>query len=98
MKKGKADRTVRIGAPSYVIIIVLFFAAILLEIFTDVSYIIPIIFAGYTIANVGFWSVIINTQGKKWSKILLNFIIGFMALELMFIIPYIVILFIESII
>ena len=98
MKKRNADRTVRIGKTCFVGIIVLLNAAILLAIFTNIYFIIPIIFAVYTIANAGFCSVIINKQGKRWSRVLLEFAIGFITFELLFIILYILVLFIESII
>ena len=98
MRKRKADRTVCIGMISMLGIVVLLFTALLLEIFTKISYINPLIFAGYTIFNVVFWCNIINTRDRSWGKVLLNFVMGFIAIELLYIIPYIIILFIKSII
>ena len=92
----KADRTVVIGVPSIFTIIVLLIGSIVCEIFYNIYHIVPIIFAIYTIANATLWTAFGKNPKYEKNTALLRYIIGWLLLELIFIIPYIMILFIES--
>ena len=98
MKKEKTDRAVLEGLICGGIAILLFFATIIAEIFFNISKFIPLIFAAYTILSVLFVCLIPESPQSKWKSKTSRFIIPFAIMELMFIVPYLVILFIESII
>lgn len=93
----KADRTARIGVYCIFMMAGLLVITILTEIFFNISHIVPVLFAIYTIVNALFWTTAVNLKYKK-STILLRYLIGFIIGELIYIIPYILILFVESII
>ena len=97
MRTEKTDRSVRMAFVCGGICILLLFAAIIIEIFFDISQFIPLVFAAYTIFNVLFCTLIPNSPQSKWKSKTLRFIIPFCIMELVFIIPYIAILFVESI-
>ncbi len=93
----RADRTARVGGYCIFIMAGLLIVTIVAEIIFNISHIVSIPFAIYTIANAFFWTSVINQKNKK-NIILFKYLTGFIIGELIYIIPYLIILFVESII